>query len=57
MSNVHKNKRECFDAMFVRMDYDKAVSLLYRFIKNNYFIAVAKIWRKFIVVIRVGEHL
>jgi len=56
-SNMHKNKREYFDAIFVRMDHDKADSLLHKFIKNNDFVAVATIRRKFIVVVLVSEHL
>jgi hypothetical protein len=40
---MHLNKRECFDAIFVRMDHDQAFSLLYQFIKNYDFIAVAAI--------------
>jgi hypothetical protein len=45
---------------FFRMDHDKDFSLYYQFIKNYDYIAVATIWREFVVgacVMTVGEHL
>jgi len=57
---MHLHKRECSDAIFVGVDHDKAFSILYQFIKNYDFIAVATIRRKFVLdvcVMTVGEHL